>query len=241
MKLIKFYSEPQYQGLGQPQPTKLFIPEWYRKSESTFSREDNDELAPGLKKCMPYMDSLVSGYVLTTPVNVYVNEKSKDSLSALFNDKENDLQIRWDGPHSFNEFIGERPPELGSQMPRPEGHYPNHLAFRGVWGVKVPRGYSLLVTHPFNRFDLPFTITSAIIDSDHFFTPGNIPFFMKRGFSGMIPQGTPFAQLLPVKRDSWKMILNDPGMADQNKIQSPLVRNKGTEYKKVFWQRKKYD
>ena len=83
MKLIKFYSEPQYQGLGQPQPTKLFIPEWYRKSESTFARGDNGEDAPGLKKCMPYMDSLVSGYVLTTPVNVYVNEKTK-TPSLLF-------------------------------------------------------------------------------------------------------------------------------------------------------------
>lgn len=240
MKLLKFYSNPEYLKLGAPAPTKLFIPEWYRKAESTFPKGDTGEEGPGLKKCMPYMDTLVSGYVLTFPVNVYVNEK-KNELGHIFNNSENDLQIRWDGPPSFAEFIAERPPELGETMPRPAGHYPNHLAFRGVWGMRAPRGWSVLVTHPLNRFDLPFTLTSAIIDSDKFFTPGNMPFFMKKGFSGLIPQGTPFAQLIPIKRESWKMIENDPGLTDQDLIQSPLMRNRGTEYKKIFWQRKKYE
>lgn len=228
-------------GLGQPKPTKLSVPEWYRKAESTFVREDSGAEVPGLKKCMPFMDTLVSGYVLRTPVNIYVNESKKNELAHLFNNGESDLQIRWDGPPSFHDFIGERPPALGKTMPRPAGHYPNHLAFQGVWGVKLPKGWSLLVTQPLNRFDLPFTITSGIIDSDKFYTPGNIPFFMRQDFSGMIPEGTPFAQLIPIKRESWKMIDNDPGLLDQNIIQSPLVRNKGTEYKRMFWKRKSYD
>ena len=51
-------------------------------------------------------------------------------------------------------------------MPRPEGHHPNHLAFKGFWGMKTPKGWSLLVVHPLNRHDLPWTITSGIMDAD---------------------------------------------------------------------------
>jgi hypothetical protein len=32
---------------------------------------------------------------------------------------------------------------------------------------------------------------------------GNIPFFIKEGFSGVIPKGTPIAQVIPFKRESW--------------------------------------
>jgi hypothetical protein len=240
MKLIRFFAEKQYFNLGQPMPTKKFIPEWYRKAESTYT-DPSGEIGPGLKKCMPYMDTLVSGYVLRTPVNIYINEeKINSSLSHIFGNVEGNLRIRWDGPESLANFIMERPEQSGATIPRPAGHYHNHLVFSEFWSAKTPRGWSMLMTHPLNRHDLPFTTVSGIIDSDKFWSPGNIPFFVKKGFSGMIPEGTPFAQLIPIKRSAWKMIL-DEGLADSNMKQASIVRNKGTEYKKIMWQRKKYD
>jgi hypothetical protein len=97
------------------------------------------------------------------------------------------------------------------------------------------------MTHPLNRFDLPFTTTSGIVDSDKFFAPGNVPFFIKEGFSGIIPEGTPFLQLIPIKRATWKMVENNKGLSDMNTIQGNWVRQKGFEYKKIMWDRKKYD
>lgn len=239
MKIIRFFAEKEYLNLGKPGPAKLEIPDWYRKAEKFY--ESNGEKTAGLKTCMPFLDTLTSGYVLKTPVNIYVNEeKNEKDFSSLFGNKENNLRIRWDGPESLQNFIVERPPESGSTMPRPAGHYPNHLVFSEFWSIKTPRGWSLLMTHPLNRHDLPFTTASGIIDSDKWFAPGNVPFFIKKDFSGVIPRGTPFAQIIPIKRAEWQMAI-DPGLADTNYKQASMVRNTENSYKKAMWKRKRYE
>ena len=239
MKLIKFFATENYRDLGEPVPAKRLIPEWYRKSESYWKNVDG-ESGEGLKKCMPFMDTMVSGYFLTFPVNVYVNEKKND-LGHLFQNKEDDLQIRWGGPPQYAGMIMERPTELGESMPRPAGHYPNHLVFSGNWSMKTPRGWSVLMTPPLNRYDLPFTSSSGIIDSDKFTSPGNIPFFIKKGFSGVIEAGTPIVQLTPIKRESWLMANNDKSLNESKKIEGSLLSKPDSQYKRFAWSRKKFD
>lgn len=230
---------PEYRGFADPKPAKSFIPDWYKQAETKYEGE-NGEFSMGLKTCMPFLDALTSGYMFTTPVDIYINEE-KNSLGHLFNSEDTNLNIRWDGPPHFHEFISERSPKSGSTMPRPAGHYPNHLVFRGYWHVKTPRGYSLLMTQPLNRSDLPFSIASGIIDSDKYFAPGNIPFFVKKGVTGMIPAGTPIAQIIPIKRNHWVSYDNDPYLSEKNMIQGTLARGKNTNYKKKFWQKKRFD
>lgn len=229
MKIIRFFSKKEYDNLGQPLPAKKFLPQWYKDSENTVPGGNGEEVA-GLKKCMPFLDSLLSGYMLTTPVDVFVSKK-----------KDGSLDIRWNSSEVFIDFIAERTPLLGNKMPRPAGHYPNHLAFRGFWGIKTPRGWSVLVVQPLNRHDLPWTITSGIMDSDKYSTSGNIPFFIKEDFVGMIPAGTPFAQLIPIKRASWSSIKNDKGISFLEDLQGTMVRALNKSYKKFFWVRKDYN
>lgn len=228
MKIIRFFSKKEYGNLGQPDLMKKFIPEWYKKSESEILLEEGKKDS-GLKKCIPFLDSLLSGYALVTPVDIFVS-KNEDGT----------LKIGWNSPDIFKDFISERPKELGEHMPRPSGHMPNHLAFKGFWGFKTPKGWSILVTHPLNRHDLPFTITSGIMDSDKYSTSGNIPFFIKEDFTGVIPAGTPFAQLIPIKREKWTSIQNDSGITYLEDLQGAVVRQPGKSYKKLFWQKKDY-
>jgi hypothetical protein len=229
MKLIRFFSTKAHENLGQPIAAKKFLPDWYKKSESTF-RDVEGKAHPGLKACIPFLDSMLSGYMLTTPVDIFVSKAEDGSLN-----------VRWNSPEVFTDFISERDKALGEHMPRPAGHLPNHLAFKGFWGFKTPRGWSVLVVHPLNRHDLPFTITSGIMDADRYSTSGNIPFFIKDDFVGMIPAGTPFAQLIPVKRASWRAINNDQGIQYLEYLQSAVVRSVGKSYKKFFWVRKDYN
>lgn len=215
--------------MGQPLPAKKFLPEWYKESEMTFIGIDGEEHS-GLKRCVPFMDSMLSGYMLVTPFDIFISKKEDGSLD-----------IRWNSSEHFEHFIAEREKKLGEKIPRPAGHYPNHLAFRGVWGFRTPRGWSTLVVQPLNRFDLPWTITSGLMDSDKFSTSGNIPFFVREDFSGVVPAGTPFAQLIPIKRASWKHILNDQGIVYYDNLQGALVRTPGKSYKKFFWVKKDYN
>ena len=127
--------------------------------------------------------------------------------------------------------IGERIGLTGHTMPRPAGHLNNHLIWLPQWGWKTPRGYSTLVTHPFNRFDLPFTTTTAIIDSDKYWGAGNIPFFLKDGFEGIIPKGTPYVQIIPIKRKKWLSVLN-PAMIDAGRYLGNVTRSNERYYKK---------
>ena len=75
--------------------------------------------------------------------------------------------------------------------------------FINPWRIKVPAGYSVLLTQPFNRPDLPFTCFSGLVDCDRFETTINLP-FLWTGPVGqhLLPAGTPIAQIIPIRRDA---------------------------------------
>jgi hypothetical protein len=70
----------------------------------------------------------------------------------------------------------------------------------------LPPGYSLLVTHPFNRPDLPFVTLTGLIDADRY--RDNFIHFPAHWcdveFKGVLAKGTPVAQCVPLKRDTWE-------------------------------------
>lgn len=227
MKFIKFFTDKAKEPYGRPIPAKFVIPEWYKNAESVYTI-GNGEQAAGTKKCMPFVDSMMSGYVLRFPFDVEVSKS--DSGEILFSYPKTPV----------GEIIHERPKELGATIPRPPGFAPNHLAFSGFWGIKTPKGFSLLVTHPLNRHELPFHTISAIMDSDEFFAPGNIPFFIKEDFEGIIESGTPIAQLIPIKRESWVMVDKADNLKKKANYRGMLARMVDFNYKKTMWHRKEY-
>jgi len=208
-------------------PVKKFVPEWYRLGESEISEPHSGGHTAGMKTCAPFLDVMLTGYVLLTPFDIYVG-KNEDGTQ----------DIRWNGPQEWNGFIGERPVELGATIPRPAGHSPNGLVWSSKWGWKTPRGWSTIVTHPYNRFDLPFTTLSGVIDSDKFISNGNIPFFIKEGWTGVIPGGTPYAQIIPFKRKMWKKVA-DYSLLTRITEESKVIR--GMPYKKHLWVKKVYN
>mgnify|MGYP000079237726 FL=1 len=78
------------------------------------------------------------------------------------------------------------------------------------------------------------------MDSDKISVNGNVPFFLKEGFYGLIPEGTPYAQVIPVKRKLWKMI-HSPENVDIVIQQSAKIHGEKAYYKKKAWIRKEYN
>lgn len=211
-----------------PVSAKEKVPQWYKDSETglnLFDEKTGKELI-GLKKCVPFLDALVSGYLLLTSVDIYITKKPDGFLDISYSD---DLQGKYP--------IDIRPDESGKLIPRPPGHRREHLVWTGNWGWKTPRGYSSLICHPFNRFDLPFTTMAGIIDSDKMYGSGNLPFFLKGDFEGVIKKGTPYAQILPFKRKKWYSAFA-PKMEEQMQMNSK--KNADGRYKKISWVRKEY-
>lgn len=228
MKFVKFFTDDEKYLFGKPVLAKRMLPMWYKKAESDYKLPGEDQPRAGVKKCMPFVDSMISGYFLTTPFDITVTHL--DDGSIFFEMPETVV----------GKFIEERPKELGHTIPRPPGFAPNSLAFKGFWGWKTPKGYSSLVTHPLNRGDLPFHVLSGIMDSDEYYSAGNVPFFIKEDFQGVIPAGTPFAQIIPIKRESWTMIDKEPRLREKSKFLGYLVRTKEYSYKRIMWHRKEY-
>jgi hypothetical protein len=70
---------------------------------------------------------------------------------------------------------------------------------------------------------------------------GEIPFFLKQDFEGIIPEGTPIVQIIPIKRDSWESIRSK---YDDRFVKNSLYQIGKTlygGYKKLFWQKKSYN
>jgi hypothetical protein len=246
-KKIEFILDPNFTlPINTPIPAASILPNWWKQGESFINKEtgaldiDSPELkVAGMKSCMPFLDALNSGYFLTTwaDVEVTVNDGEKIEYKYLDkNSKQENIYSRTDW-----KMIKEREGAIGYTIPRPAGHADNHMVWESKWGWKVPKGWSVLVTHPLNQAQLPFTTLSAIVDSDRFAPHGNIPFFFKEGWTGVIEKGTPFAQLIPINRQEWVATSKVAGSKDvytsrkAREVQFGYYRSKIWVPKKYTW------
>jgi hypothetical protein len=207
-KAVVFQPLDEYVEAAQCPPVSASecMPDWYKKLPRYVDNSDKPIKALGrkdLKTCVPFRDAMISGYMILLPADIEV------CISA-----DGDVDVFTNPALTFN-VVDKRgpltPQNQGFGMPNPMGTVPIMFAWAGMWGVKTNKKDSVLVTHPFNRYDLPFVTPSGVIDSGFFGVAGNIPFFIKEGFAGVIPKGTPIAQVLPFKRENWvsKIVKSD--------------------------------
>lgn len=210
-KTIDFISDLD---IFPPVPAKSLVPQWYKDSEKTFLDNDNVE-HNGLKKCIPFLDTMISGYIIRLHKGVLVTRVN------------NNIFVNGQSVH-------ERYYKMGNMVPVPAGHETNKFVWENQWAWKTPKGWSTIITHPLNRFDLPFTTLSGVVDSDNFVSSGNLPFYIKSDFEGVIPAGTPIAQIIPIKRERW--------ISKTIKDLSFISEYTGKDhYKKFDWRKKQYD
>ena len=112
------------------------------------------------------------------------------------------------------------------------------IKFNCFWTIEAPPGYSVLFTHPANRTDLPFTTLTGLVDCDTFHDSSlNFPArWHEPNFNGVLPKGTPVAQCLPVKRESWSGHFEALSDADTKRLiatQEAMVREPGV-YRRQF-------
>ena len=110
------------------------------------------------------------------------------------------------------------------------------------WAIKTPPGYSVLFISPMHRESI-FTILPGIVDTDQYSAPVNFPFVLNEAdrFEGLIPAGTPMAQVIPFKRDSWQMELGTlEDLNEQARVTSRLRTKFFDSYKTQYRQPKEY-
>lgn len=229
MKTIKYYHN-ENNIENDFVASKMVIPEWYKNIPGINGDKYTIPLKLSVKKCMPFLDSLLSGYVILTSQDIMV--KQGEGFQ--------NFHLTWAIDNKDLITIAVRNDE--HQIPIPFGFRKEEFVWNIPFSFQLPHGYSMLVSHPANRYDLPFLTPSAIVDCDtEPMTPGKLPFFLKENFQGIIPAGTPIAQLLPFKRENWKKKFDNKLKNKSNKILFNINKVASGFYIKNIWKKKKYN
>ena len=216
--------------LDKPKPASEFIPDWYKKIPSYLNTEGKKKPYPDgspnstVKRCMPVFDAITSGYIITSPCDVYVMQK--DGLPWFTWVSMSAIEF-----HPISQTAGHPATKDGLDSPK----------WMNPWAIKTPKGYSTLFVTPMHR-DLPFTLLPGIVDTDTYTNTVNFPFKLNDPtWEGMIPAGTPIAQVVPVKRESWKMQLGTD--QERKEIRNILLKFDTVffdRYKRFWWNKKEY-
>ncbi len=217
--------------LEPPKPARNFIPDWYKKTPQFVGGNPliNNPSVNGsktVKLCIPFLDILTSGYIVELWQDMQVTQLPTGP------------RITWG---TEVPLVETRDKMMAEHIEIPHGHDDTHFVWYFPYSFKTPKGYSVLFSQPFNRYDLPFTTLSAIIDTDDAVIRGRIPFFIKKDFEGIIPAGTPIAQIIPFKRDEWTLVKNPELLKIANEHRFKSMRVTKGFYKNNLWKKKKFN
>jgi hypothetical protein len=212
-----------------PKPATASVPDWYKDLPSYMGGEKKPtgegSTTGTIKRCMPVFDAIVGGYILYTNVDVWVSQK------------DNQPWFEWPsfGPIQWH------PVEQAPNHPNRNGHQATYPKWINPWAIQTPPGYSVLFVQPMHRESV-FTILPGVVDTDQYNAPVNFPFVLNNiEFEGLIPAGTPMAQVIPFKRESWEMSIGtQEDFEKQNKTTIRLRTRFFDSYKSQFRQSKEY-
>jgi hypothetical protein len=181
--------------LPRPIPAMLGLPDWFKALPQKAFNPTMGAEAQTVKKCPPFIDAMTYGFLIPLPVDLEV--------------RDGEFTWSFDVPKGFVSEYSHSPIGFhdGSQVAGTPFFDDDRfiIKFNNFWTIEAPPGYSVLITHPVNRGDLPFTTLTGLVDCDTFHdTPVNFPaHWHDTAFNGVLAKGTPVAQCLPVKRESW--------------------------------------
>ena len=212
-----------------PKPAKDEIPKWYKNTLPYIGDGKkilNKNQTPGtIKKCMPIFDAITCGYILYTQADVYVSQKDGKPY------------YNWSSQDAVNFHpsiqLLEYPKKITESVPK----------WNNPYIIKTPIGYSSLFVPPMHSPNNIFTILEGLVDTDTFTAPVELPFTLNDdNWEGLIPAGTPMAQVIPIKRDMWEHKFgSDNEIKEKDLVQAKIRSLFVNKYKTFFWHKKQYN
>lgn len=238
--IIKFKTSKIYLNNfnSRPKPTKLNIPDWYKEISHDLKQRT-------IKGCMPFLDTLTTGYILNMPIEYRIKHNVKyedEQTTQAFAQLEPNSEIY----HftNINTYKNESHPieQLGMKCPFIQKNKTMNIhKILNPWVIETPPGYSCIFLPPLNNGDDRFSIIPGIVDTDLFPNEINFPFIINGDkypvLDTVIKEGTPYVQVIPFKRESWKMKI-ETLTKNKNLRHSLWSIENIYRYKNKFWNKK---
>jgi len=211
-----------------PIPAISGLPQWYKDipayrdtQQKIFGRNGST-----VKQCLPFFDAMTAGYLVTLPCDIAVTRINGN------------LKVQWQPDMPLFDLENH---ERAMGIPVPPHHDPTIWRMVTYPATIVPDGYSILITNPINRFELPFTTVTGFVDSDKLHGALTVSMFFVGDFEGIIEKGTPVAQIIPIKRESWQHEIVEPDEKYLAQNSFNLLSKMNRSYKNQFWNKKMYN
>lgn len=225
--------ESELEGfIENPKPSLYYIPESFKKLDKVIAnKRGNDQT---VKACVPFLDALKFGYTIPFPIDyevVYQDDTLHFNISKMIDG--GPLQGYFAITSHTNEQVAE-------DLKHDKRTIDVVLKFTNPWKITTPPGYSCLFTQPLNQ-NAPFKIIDGVVDTDEFPLKINFPFYWTGDPSKryILKHGTPMVQVIPFKRDNWKMEIKKS--SDDHVLEKVKIGNRFIDhYKKLFWSKKTY-
>lgn len=222
-----------------PYPATGAIPDWYKDLEPWVKNMEGarsyspEKIAQTGKRCLPLFDAMTAGYIIPLAFDLYVGR-----------DEKGEKRYSWpNADHMTNMRMGlEFHPHAQMHTFKKAKSYSAIPKISSPWAISTPPGYSVLVIPPLNRDDSPIEIFSGVMDTDLFNSSGSFPFLLSDpNFVGIIPAGTPFAQVIPFKRNDFKLRIGNEKDFQKIKNSDGIVgRSFRDAYRKHMHSKKRY-
>lgn len=211
-----------------PCPASKELPNWYKQMDSYRGETKtghNRFASSTMKRCMPLLDSMCMGYYLKTFTEISI---------ATNNDERTFNWASLDHPdlityHPQGQVVGYK--EIDLRLGAPKLYNP--------WGIKTPKGYSCLIIPPMHNPAVGIRILEGVVDTDTYTNAVQFPFIVDENFTGDIPAGTTIAQIIPFKRDDFKMKFGTDEDREKDKKISFHVRSSFLNVYKEHYRKKK--
>ena len=226
---IKFRCPPELiKILPKPILSTKSLPNWLANMSSEVLVGDLNSKIRTLKHCSPFIDSMRSGFLIPLVTDVsYIKGKFKWNWNP--------------GPISSGPYpstpLTYHYPEQAKGSPY---FKKNNLIikFNNFWTIEMNKGYSVLITHPFNRDDLPFRTLTGLVDVD-LYKSNTIQFpaiWIDESFKGILKKGTPIAQCVPIKRDDLYLVCKSmtPLQVEEYKKTKEEINKEPGVYRKKY-------
>jgi hypothetical protein len=165
---------------------------------------------------MPFLDGMTAGYILKLPQDFAINLNKTDEENkclihevrpSLNNNILPNVNLNYGHPNDWHSVLQVK----NSPFLNKNGNI-SIFKILNPWIIKTPIGYSSLFISPIGSSEDRFYIIPAIVDTDSFNLEVNFPIVFNtekynNQYKSILKKGTPYVQVIPFKREEWKMEL----------------------------------